>query len=44
LSEIVKKTALEFNLPYNDNPTFMGALASHVRLLKQFGKPSPALA
>lgn len=37
ISNIVKKTAIEFNLPYNDNPTFSGAIQSHVRQLKKLG-------
>ena len=43
LSEIVRKTAKEFNLPYHDHPTFWKAVASHVRTLKLFGH-QPALA
>lgn len=35
---IVKQTALEFKLPYLENPTFFSALLSHYRLLKQLGK------
>ncbi|MDQ3072648.1 MAG: acyl-CoA desaturase [Bacteroidota bacterium] len=38
ISEIVKKTALEYNLPYYDNPSFMGAVRSHVRFLKRLGR------
>ncbi|MCC5943600.1 MAG: acyl-CoA desaturase [Bernardetiaceae bacterium] len=38
LSKIVKKTAEEFNVPYIDNPTFIGALKSHYNCLKAFGK------
>ncbi|HRI21544.1 MAG TPA: acyl-CoA desaturase [Panacibacter sp.] len=38
ISNIVKKTALEYNLPYNDNPTFTGAIQSHIRLLKKLGE------
>lgn len=45
LSEIVKKTAQEFNLPYHDNPTIFKALASHLKMLKLFGSsPEPQLA
>ncbi|MGB3618939.1 MAG: acyl-CoA desaturase [Catalinimonas sp.] len=39
LSEIVKQTAEEFDLPYLDQPTFGSALRSHARLLKEYGKP-----
>lgn len=38
LAEIVKKTANEFNLPYHDYPTFTGALAVHVKMLKRLGR------
>ncbi|HEY8402102.1 MAG TPA: acyl-CoA desaturase [Cytophagaceae bacterium] len=37
ISEIVKKTALEFNVPYIENRTFFSALKSHYRMLKKFG-------
>jgi linoleoyl-CoA desaturase len=37
ISRIVKQTAHEFGLPYKDQPTFMGAIAGHARLLKQLG-------
>ena len=37
ISNIVKKTALAHNVPYNDNPTFSGALRSHYRSLKRLG-------
>jgi len=35
---IVKQTALEFNIPYTESPTFTMALRSHYRMLKKFGK------
>ena len=38
ISKIVEHTAKEFNLPYHDNPTFTGAIQSHTRLLKKFGR------
>jgi linoleoyl-CoA desaturase len=38
IGKIVKETALEFNLPYIENPTFMSALASHYRMLNKLGK------
>ncbi|SDK28662.1 linoleoyl-CoA desaturase [Catalinimonas alkaloidigena] len=44
LSEIVKATAAEFDLPYHDQPTFLKAIRSHARLLKELGKPVPAVA
>jgi len=38
LSGIVKATALEFNLPYNENRTFYTALKSHYFVLKRMGR------
>ncbi len=38
LSKIVAQTAAEFGLPYNNNPTFLGAMRSHYRMLKLFGR------
>lgn len=38
ISAIVKKTAIEFNLPYNENKSFLSALHSHFLTLKKFGK------
>ncbi|MBY0529584.1 MAG: acyl-CoA desaturase [Rhabdochlamydiaceae bacterium] len=38
ISPIVKKTALEFGLPYYENPSFFAALKSHFRTLKRFGQ------
>jgi linoleoyl-CoA desaturase len=37
ISEIVKSTAEEFGIEYLDNPTFWGAVGSHIRVLKHFG-------
>ena len=37
ISKIVKQTALEFDLPYIESPTFLAALKSHYRMLKKFG-------
>jgi linoleoyl-CoA desaturase len=36
-SEIVKKTACEFNLPYNEYKTTRSAIFSHFKFLKQMG-------
>ena len=44
LSSIVRKTAVEYGLPYNDNPTFRGAFRSHIRFLKRLGRPEFAVA
>ena len=38
ISNIVKQTAKEFGLPYNDNLSFGGAIRSHIRFLKKLGR------
>lgn len=38
LSPIVRETAKEFGLPYNERPSLTSAVISHARLLKKFGK------
>jgi linoleoyl-CoA desaturase len=38
IAPIVKETAHEFGLPYNEKRTFFNALMSHVRTLKELGK------
>ncbi|MFC6999495.1 fatty acid desaturase family protein [Rufibacter roseus] len=38
ISEIVRKTAAEFELPYIENPSFVSAIKSHYRILKKFGQ------
>lgn len=38
ISQIVKQTAAEFNIPYIENPTFFGALKSHYLTLRRFGR------
>lgn len=40
LSEIVKATAEEYNVPYLENETFGKALKSHFRLIKKMGIPT----
>ncbi len=37
ISSIVKKTALEFGVPYIEQPTFGSALQSHYRMLRKLG-------
>lgn len=37
ISKIVKETAEEFNLPYNSEKTFAGALRSHGQMLRKLG-------
>lgn len=38
LAPIVKYTAEEFGVPYKSEPTFIGALISHAKLLKELGR------
>ncbi|TAE47486.1 MAG: acyl-CoA desaturase [Cytophagales bacterium] len=38
ISDIVKETAQEYGITYNEYPTFMGAFVSHIRVLKWLGK------
>lgn len=38
VSRIVEQTAKEFGVPYYSNPTFTGAIGSHIRLLKKLGR------
>jgi linoleoyl-CoA desaturase len=38
ISPIVERTAKEFGVRYNVNPTFFGAIRSHVKLLRVLGK------
>ncbi|HET8963852.1 MAG TPA: acyl-CoA desaturase [Chitinophagales bacterium] len=38
ISPIVKQTALEFGVRYNENRTFFGAIGSHIRMLKKLGR------
>lgn len=38
IAPIVKQTAEEFNLPYIENETFIGAIGSHIEVLKKFGR------
>ncbi len=39
IAPIVERTAKEFGLVYNDKPSLIAALGSHVRRLKQLGRP-----
>ena len=43
ISEIVKSTALEYNLPYNSERTWGNALASHTKMLYNLGHYDDAL-
>ena len=38
ISNIVKETAGQFNLRYNENASFRGAIGSHIRMLKALGR------
>jgi linoleoyl-CoA desaturase len=38
LSQIVKKTALEFGLPYYSQPSFTAAIMNHAKMLYKFGR------
>lgn len=38
LCPILKKTAVEFGIPYHAQPTFGAAILSHLRTLKRFGR------
>ncbi len=38
VSKIVEKTALEFGLPYHSQPTFLGAIANHAKMLYKLSK------
>ncbi|QCR22461.1 acyl-CoA desaturase [Pontibacter sp. SGAir0037] len=38
ISEIVRETAAEFNIPYMENKTFGDALRSHIATLHRFGR------
>ena len=38
IAPIVKSTAKEFGVPYNENPTLGKAIRSHVQLLKKLGR------
>lgn len=40
LAPIVKKTAEEFGIKYNTQPTFGRAVAEHVKMLRKLGKPN----
>lgn len=40
LTQLVKQTAEDFNLPYLENRSFFSALHSHYRLLKLLGRPA----
>jgi linoleoyl-CoA desaturase len=42
ISPIVKQTALDYGLPYHEQPSLTAAVASHARILKQFGCSNPS--
>jgi len=39
ISPIVEEVARKYGIPYHSNPTFRDAVASHVRMLKEYGRP-----
>lgn len=43
ISDIVKQTAADHNLRYNEHSTFRSAISSHIRLLKAFGREANPL-
>jgi linoleoyl-CoA desaturase len=43
ISKIVEQKCKEYNLPYNQYPTLMGAVASHFRIMKYLGKKPAAV-
>lgn len=42
IAPIVKSTAQEYGIPYNEYRTFWQALGSHIKMLKQIGRNSLA--
>lgn len=38
ITDMVKETALKYDLPYIEKPSVLEALRSHLRLMKQFGR------
>ena len=38
VSKIVEKTAVEFGLPYHSQPSFLGAIANHAKMLYKLSK------
>ncbi len=38
ISPIVKSTAMEYGIPYNEKSTFAGAIFDHMKMLKHLGK------
>lgn len=44
ISEIVRKTATDFNLPYYDQPSFRQAVSSHLKTLQLLGKGEAVVA
>jgi linoleoyl-CoA desaturase len=42
ISPIVEEVARKHGVPFHSNPTLIGAIASHLRMLRQLGNPSTA--
>lgn len=43
ISNVVKKTCEEYDVPYKEFPTMRSAVASHLRHLKEMGRPQQAV-
>ncbi|MGZ5280699.1 MAG: fatty acid desaturase family protein [Bacteroidia bacterium] len=43
ISKIVAKTAEEYGIRYHNKHSFLGAIASHYRILKKYSKPNPEI-
>lgn len=43
ISEIVERVAKKYDVPYHENHTFVGALRSHYKTLKRFGREEMVL-
>ena len=43
ISKIVKKTAQEYGIVYNDTNSFRTGVVSHYRILKELSKPNPVM-
>ena len=44
ISPIVEEVAKKYGIPFHSHPTFRAAIASHLRLLRQLGRPENPLA
>lgn len=44
IGRIVRDVAVKYQVPYNYHPTLRAAVGSHLRMLKQLGRPAPKYA